>query len=76
MELGVGIDEENLAAAILGLIRVGRLACEIRPHDEDARRNARAVEKVRRQADDRLDQILFEKLLADLFLRIVGKSTP
>ena len=74
MELGVGIDEENLAAAVLGLIRVGRLAGEVRPHHENTSRDARAVEQIGRQADDRLDQVLFEKLLADLLLRAAAEQ--
>src|SRR5690242_20074954 len=54
MELGVGVDEENLAAAVLGLIRVGRLAGKVGPHHEDTSRDACAVEKIGWQTDDGL----------------------
>lgn len=59
VELGVSIDEENLAATLRGLVRVRRLAGEIRVHHEDAGRDARAVEQVLRQANDGFDEVLF-----------------
>ena len=74
VELGVGIDEEHLAAAVCGLVRVRRLAGEVRTHHQDAGRDAGAVEQVRRQADDGLDEVLFEELLADLLLRPAAKE--
>ena len=66
MELGVGIDEQHLAAAVLGLVRDWRLAGEVGAHDQNAGRDAGAVEEVVRQADDGFDEVLLEELLADL----------
>ena len=74
MELGIGIDEEHLAATDGGLVRVGRLAGEIGPHDENARRDARAVKQVLRQADDGFDEVLFEEFLADFLFRPAAKE--
>ena len=74
MELGVGVDEEHLASAFCGLVRVRRLAGEVRPHHKDAGRDARAVEQILRQADDGFDQVLFEKLLADFLFRAAAKE--
>jgi hypothetical protein len=50
------------------LVRVGEVARQVGPHHQQAGRNASAVEQVRRQADDRLDQILLEELGADFLL--------
>ena len=74
MELGVSIDEEHLAATVGGLVWVRRVAAEVRPHHEDAGRDARAVEQVLRQADDGFDEILFEKLFADFLFRAAAKE--
>ena len=47
------------------LVWIRRLAREVRTQDQDACWNAGAVEQIWRQANDGLDQILFEKLLPD-----------
>ena len=66
--------KRHLAAAGFGLVRVGRLAGEVGAHHEDAGRDARAVEEIGRQADDGLDEVLFEELLADLLFRAAAKE--
>ena len=74
MELGVGIDKEHLAATVGGFVRIGRPAGEIGAHHEDAGRDARAVEQVLRQADDRFDEVLFEEFPADFLFRAAAKE--
>ena len=46
----------------------------VRPHHQDAGRDAGAVEQVRRQADDGLDEVVVEELLADLLLRAAAEQ--
>src|SRR5439155_8599586 len=74
MELRVGIGEQHLAAARRRLVGIWKLAGKVGPHDQNARRNTRAVEKVWRQADHGLDQVLFEELLPNLFFRTAAKQ--
>ena len=57
--LAVGIDEQDLAAPLLRLL--------VRtPHDQDTGRDAGPEEQIVRQSDHGLDQIVFQKLAADL----------
>ena len=60
--LAVGVDEQHLARALGGL---GPWCAQ----HEDAGRDAGAVEEVRAEADDRLEDVLVEKPGADLASR-------
>ena len=60
-----GVDDQHLLLPLGGL-----LAAE----DHDAAGEAGAVEEVRRQADDRLDQVLLEQRLADLALGALAEQ--
>ena len=60
-ELGVGVDEEHLAATL-------RRLRSLRSQHEDAGGDAGAVEEVGRQADDRVEEVVVEQALADLSL--------
>src|SRR5438094_6728825 len=74
MELGVCINEQDLTAAGRRLVGIWKLAGKVGPHDQNACRNTRTVEKVWRQADHGLDQVLFEELLPNLFFRTTAKQ--
>src|SRR5947209_721453 len=63
--LGVGVDEENLTATPP---RLARRVEQPRAHHQNARRDARPVEQVRRQADDRLKLVRVNEALANLLL--------
>ncbi|EXI91524.1 MAG: hypothetical protein AW12_01250 [Candidatus Accumulibacter sp. BA-94] len=57
---GIGVDEQHLSAPAC------RLAVGLRTQHQDAGGDGGAVEQVLRQADDGLDQILIDPLLANL----------
>src|SRR5690606_161792 len=59
--LAVGVDEEDLGATLLGTSGAAS-------QDEDAGRDAGAVEEVRGQADDRFKTVVLDDALADLLL--------
>ena len=56
LELPAGVDEEH---AVVRLVA---------PEEQDGRRDAGAVEEVGGQADDGVQQVLLDQLLADLAL--------
>src|SRR5215470_7756086 len=74
MELGIGIDKEHLTTATFRFVGIRRMADEIRTQHQDTGRDAGAVEQVRRQANDGLDEVLFEEFLTDLFLFATAKE--
>ena len=76
VKLGVSVDEQHLAAPLGGLVRVHRLAAQIRAQHQNTGRDARAVKQVRRQTDDRLDQILLQPLPANLLLGPAPEQHP
>ena len=57
-----------------GLAGFGEVPPRFRAHDEDARRNARAVEEILGQADDGFDEVLLDEFLPDLLFLTAAKE--
>src|SRR5262249_8154926 len=74
MELSIGIDKEHLTTATFRFVGIRRMTGKIRTQHQDTGRDAGAVEQVLRQANDGLDEVLFEEFLTDLFLFTTAKE--
>ena len=66
-ELGVGVDEEDLSPPLGGLRAPGS-------QDQNAGRNSSSIKEIGRQPDDRLQQVVLDKTLADLPLGPAAKQ--